>query len=256
MRRIEPPKEATMTKPSRVPIVGALLIGVLVSPGSLPEQQRPAIADQIAKTYGLDSFAQIDAIRYTFNIDLAALKLKISRSWVWEPKTDQISYEGKDKNGKPVKVTYSRAQLATQSAVVKDEVDPGFFNDQYWLLFPFHLVWDTSPAVEDAGAQKLPLGKGSARKVAVKYPSGGGYTPGDTWELYVGADNRIREMVFRHGGAAKPGVVIATWADYKKAGPLLVSTDHRGTADGKPFRLFFSDVAVKLAGSSTWVNAK
>jgi hypothetical protein len=244
-----------VTKASRVPIIGALLIGALCPLTSVSAQQRPAIADQIARTYGLDSFGQIDAIRYTFNIDLAALKLKISRSWVWEPKTDQISYEGKDKSGNPVKVTYSRSQLASQSAVVKNEVDPGFFNDQYWLLFPFHLVWDTSPAVEDAGMQKLPLGKGSARKVAVKYSSGG-YTPGDTWELYVGADNRIREMVFHHGGAAKPGVVIATWAGYKKAGPLLVSTDHRGTADGKPFRLFFSDVAVKLEGSSTWVNAK
>jgi hypothetical protein len=244
-----------MTKASRIPVIGVLLIGVLCPRAPVSAQQRPAIADQIAKTYGLDSFGQIDAIRYTFNIDLAALKLKLSRSWVWEPKTDQISYEGKDKAGKPVKVTYSRSQLASQSAVVKEEVDPGFFNDQYWLLFPFHLVWDAGATVEDAGMQKLPLGKGSARKVAAKYSSGG-YTPGDTWELFVGTDGRIREMEFHHGGSAKPSVVLATWADYKKAGPLLLSLDHRGTADGKPFRLFFSNVAVKLAGSNTWVDAK
>jgi len=50
--------------------------------------------------------------------------------------------------------------------------------------------------------------------------------------------------------------VIATWAGYKKAGPLLVSTDHHGTADGKPLTLTFTDVAVKLAGSDTWVNAQ
>jgi len=244
-----------MTKASRVPVIGVLLIGVLCPPARVSAQQRPAIADQIAKTYGLDSFGQIDAIRYTFTID-AGPALKLSRSWVWEPKTDQISYDGKDKAGNPVKVTYSRSQLASQSAFVKDEVDPGFSNDQYWLLFPFHLVWDTSPTVQDAGKQKLPLGKGSAEKVAVKYPSDGGYTPGDTWELYVGTDGRIRELAFRHGGTAKPSVVIATWADYKKAGPLLVSLDHRGTIDGKPFRLFFSDVAVKLVGSSTWMDAK
>ncbi len=243
-----------MTKASRVPVIGVLLIGVLCPPAPVSAQQRPAIADQIAKTYGLDSFGQIDAIRYTFNIDAGALKL--SRSWVWEPKTDQISYDGKDKAGNPVKVTYSRSQLASQSAFVKDEVDPGFFNDQYWLLFPFHLVWDNSPTVQDAGMQKLPLGKGSAKKVAVKYPSDGGYTPGDTWELYVGTDGRIRELVFHHGGTVKPSVVIATWADYKKAGPLLLSLDHRGTADGKPLHLFFSNVAVKLVGSSTWMDAK
>ncbi len=242
-----------MTKPSRVPAIGVLLIGVVCPPAPVSAQQRPAIADQIANTYGLDSFGQIDAIRYTFSIDAGALKL--SRSWVWEPKTDQISYDGKDKAGNPVKVTYSRSQLASQSAFVKDEVDPGFFNDQYWLLFPFHLVWDTSATVQDAGMQKLPLGKGSAKKVAVKYPSNGGYSPGDTWELYVGTDGRIRELAFHHEGV-KPSVVIATWADYKKAGPLLLSLDHRGTINGKPFRLFFSNVGVKLVGSSTWVNAQ
>ena len=245
-----------MMKPSRVAVTCVALGAVLCSAPIASAQQRPAIADQIAKTYGLASFGQIEAIRYTFNIDLAALKLKLSRSWVWEPKTDQISYEGKDKDGKPVKVTYSRSQLATQSAVVKEDVDPGFFNDQYWLLFPFHLLWDTSATVQDAGMQKRPLGKGSAKKVVVKYPSGGGYTPGDTWELFVGAEGRIQELLFRHGATAKPSLVIATWADYKKAGPLLLSLDHRGTADGKPLRLFFSNVAVKLAGSNTWVNAQ
>src|SRR6267378_1010507 len=89
--------EHPMTKAQHVPMIGVLLIGVLCPPARVSAQQRPAIADQIAKTYGLDSFGQIDAIRYTFNIEAGALKLKLSRSWVWEPKTDQLSYEGKDK---------------------------------------------------------------------------------------------------------------------------------------------------------------
>jgi len=244
-----------MTKTSRVSAIGVLLIAVLCLSLPVSAQQRPPIAEKIAKAYGLDSFGQIDAIRYTFTID-AGPKFKLTRSWVWEPKTNQISYEAKDKTGNPVKVTYSQSELASQSDLVKKEVDPGFYNDQYWLLFPFHLVWDSSPTVEDAGKQKLPLRKGSAEKVSVKYPSGGGYTPGDTWEVFVGPDDRIKELAFRHGGDVKPAVVIATWADYKKAGPLLVSLDHRGTVDGKPFRLFFTNVAVKLAGSSTWIDAK
>jgi len=243
-----------MTKASRVPVIGVLLIGVLCPPARVSAQQRPAIADQIAKAHGLDSFGQIDAIRYTFNID--AGPLKISRSWVWEPKTDQITYDGPDKAGKPVKVTYSRSQIASQSEFVKNEVDPGFFNDQYNLLFPFHVVWDTSATVQDDGMQKLPLGKGSARRVVVKYPSDGGYTPGDTWGLYVGTDGRIRELHFQHGGPAKPTVFIAAFADYKKAGPLVVALDHRGKCDGKPCRVFFTNVAVKLAGSSTWLDAQ
>ena len=67
-------------------------------------------------------------------------------------------------------------------------------NDNYWLIFPFHVYWDTSATVTDEGMQKLPLGKGSADKVVVKYPSGGGYTPGDTWTLYVGTDGRVEAI--------------------------------------------------------------
>jgi len=43
---------------------------------------------------------------------------------------------------------------------------------------------------------------------------------------------------------------------YKKAGPVLFSTEHRGTADGKPLHIWLSDVAVKLAGSDKWIDAK
>jgi hypothetical protein len=32
----------------------------------------------------------------------------VSRSWEWNPKTDSVSYEGKDKDGKPVKDTSFR----------------------------------------------------------------------------------------------------------------------------------------------------
>jgi hypothetical protein len=90
----------------------------------------------------------------------------------------------------------------------------------------------------------------------VKYPSEGGYTPGDTWELYVGKNQRVQEMVYRRGGAEKPSLVTVTWAGYKKAGPLLISTDHRGTADGKPVHIFFSNVSVRLTGSDTWMKAE
>ena len=93
--------------------------------------------------------------------------------------------------------------------------------------------------------------------MSVKYaPELGGDTPGDTWNLYVGSDGRIVEFVYLRGGSKKPSNVTTTWAGYKKAGPLLVSADHRGTADGMPAHIFFSGVAVKLSGSDTWMAAK
>jgi hypothetical protein len=237
-------------------VICLLVLGVLVLSAPSGAQNKPPISEEIAKAYGLDSFGQIEQIRYTFNLDLPGL-IKLSRSWVWEPKTGRVSYDGKDKTGKPLKVTYLRSELSSQGAVVKDEVEPDFNNDMYWLIFPFHQYWDSSAKVEDAGKQKLPLGKGSAEKVVVSYPAeAGGYTPGDTWTLFVGPDKRVVEFIYHRGGSKKPTVVTTTWASNKKAGPLLVSTDHRGTADGKPARIFFSDVAVKLTGSNDWVNAQ
>lgn len=246
-----------MTRLGRSTTIRCLFFGMLVlaaTPAPAAAQTRPRIAEQIARTYGLDAFGKIEAIRFTFSAQLPGVKL--SRSWVWQPKTDQVSYEGKDKAGKPVKFTYVRSRLGGEPAEVRSAIDPAFVNDQYWLLLPFHVYWDSGADVKDMGIQKLPLGKGSARRVTVKYPSKGGYSTGDTWELYVGSDNRIEELVFRRGGTEKPSVVIASWAGYKKAGPLLISTDHRGTADGKPVRVSLSNVSVKLVGSGRWVKAR
>jgi len=245
-----------MTKLNRLDAIRLFAFGMLLSllPATSWAEQRPPIAEQVAKTYGLDSFGQVEAIRYTFNAEIPSGK--VSRKWEWSPKTDTVSYEGKDKEGKPVTATYQRSQIGSQSDAVKNEIDPAFLNDQYWLLFPLHVVWDDSAKVTDEGMQKLPLGNGAARKVVVKYPADGGYSEGDTWELYVGADKRVEEFVYRRGGPKKPSVVIATWTDNKKAGPLLISTDHRGTADGNPVRIFLTDVSVKVPGSGNWVNAQ
>jgi hypothetical protein len=234
---------------SRLNVIRLLAFGVLlILPATSEAQQRPPIAEQVAKTYGLDSFGQIEAIRYTWN----AGDGKIVRTWEWSPKTNTVSYEGKDKEGKPVKASYRRSQLSSQS---EKEIDQDFANDQYWLLLPFHVVWDGA-TITDEGMQKLPLGDGSAERVVVKYPSEGGYQPGDTWELYVGVDKRIEQIVYRRGASNPPHLVMATWEGYKKAGPLLVSTDHHGKRDGNPLHISFSDVSVKLTGSENWINAQ
>src|SRR6516165_9176972 len=164
-----------MTKLRCFTTIGWLLLGVLAVAAASSAQTRPPIVEQLAKTYGIESFGQIEAVRYTFNIAIPGLKLNLSRSWTWEPKTGQVSFEGKDKDGKPVKATYVRSQLSSQSDAVKNEIDPAFINDQYWLVFPFHVYWDTSAQVQDMGTQESPLAKRSAKRVVLKYPSEGGY---------------------------------------------------------------------------------
>jgi hypothetical protein len=245
-----------MKNANRVAFIRVLAFAVLLLAPISWAQERAPIIENIAKAYGLDSYEKIEAIRYTWNIDIPGL-FKAAHKWEWEPKTGKISFESTDKDGKPVKVSYDSSQLGTQPDQIKNEVEPAFVNDNYWLIFPFHAYWDKSATITDQGTKKLPTGAGSATLVSVKYPAeAGGYTPGDTWDLYVGKDYRVVQFVYHRGGPKKPSLVTATWTGYKKTGPLLVSTEHRGTADGKPLHLWISDVAVKLTGSDTWMQAQ
>lgn len=224
---------------------------LLIIPVMSAAQPLPPVAEKMAKTYGLDSFGEVDALRYTW-----AIEGVVSRTWEWQPKTDTVTFEGKDKEGKPVKVTYQRSDIDNQSDAVKKDIDPAFLNDQYWALLPLHVAWDGA-AVTDEGKAETPLGKVPAERIVVKY-AGGGYSPGDTWELFVGPDHRILEMTY-HRAVPVPGVpnlVIAKWQGYKKAGPLLFSTDHPGTGDGHPFRITVTNIAVKVNGSKDWINAQ
>ncbi len=235
-------------------VVSFGLVLLLATVSAAQKPQRAPILEKVAKTYGIDSWDQIEAIRYTWNGEITGV-FKLSRTWQWEPKTNKVSYEGKDNDGKDVKVSYLRSDLGSASDAVKN-TDQGFINDNYWVLFPFHAYWDTSATVIDQGMFNLPQGSGMAELVPVKYPADSGYTPGDTWDLYVGKDNRVQYFVYLRGGSKPPSRVLATWAGYKKAGPLLFSTEHRGIADGKPLHIFITNVAVKLAGSDKWINAQ
>src|SRR5262245_48044393 len=113
-----------MTQLGRSTTIRCLLFGVLVLAATSSAQTRPPIVEQMAKTHGLDAFGHIEAIRYTFNAQFPGVH--VSRSWVWQPKTDHVAYEGKDKDGKPVQVTYMRSQLHDAPATVQDDIDPAF----------------------------------------------------------------------------------------------------------------------------------
>jgi hypothetical protein len=73
-------------------VCGALVIAVTScsrqQPPPTPEQTANKTAglnaERVAKAYGLDSFGQVEAIRYTWNAQFPGTNN--SRSWVWEPK--------------------------------------------------------------------------------------------------------------------------------------------------------------------------
>jgi hypothetical protein len=89
-----------------------------------------------------------------------------------------------------------------------------------------------------------------------KYPSDGAInlaTPGPLhWPRQA---HRRDHTLPRHSHCAAQ-LVIATCTDYKKAGALLISTDHHGTVDGKPRGISFTKIAVKLTDSDKWVDAQ
>jgi hypothetical protein len=66
--------------------------------------------------------------------------------------------------------------------------------------------------------------------------------------LYVGSDNRLKEMVYHRGSPKSPVPALVTVAGDKKAGPLIFSTEHRGMADGKPLHLYFSKCGRQTSG--------
>src|ERR1051325_994493 len=67
----------SLTRPGKIILLAIAMLLAAATSGA----QKPPIAEQIAKTYGLDSRGQVEAIRYTFNIPA----FKISRTWTWEP---------------------------------------------------------------------------------------------------------------------------------------------------------------------------
>ena len=96
----------TNTRRLTLTMIGLLLCGALaLAPTSWAQApQRAPILDQIAKTYGIDSWDKVEAIRYTWNGEVTGL-FKAAHKWEWEPKTNKVTFEGTDKDGKPVKVS-------------------------------------------------------------------------------------------------------------------------------------------------------
>lgn len=190
----------------------------------------------VTQEYGLEEFDKIKEINFTFNVEKEGNKIK--RKWRWEPKTGKVTYWGKDTSGNETEFTYYRNDLNE-----KDKpIDQWFINDQYWLLFPFHLIWDEGIEITQESKTKNPIRKENGRLLSVKYLGEKGYTPGDIYELYIGKDNLIKEWVYRRGGGTSP--LTTTWEENKQFGPIIISTLHKD-ADNT-FKLWFTDIGIEL----------
>lgn len=206
-----------------------LLIVLLISCNN--NQQEQTIVQKIADANGFETWEDVKELRYTFNVKVNDT-LRTSRVWTWNPKTNMVTLTTPDST-----VTYNHKT----EAAANEKTDQRFINDQYWLLFPFHLVWDEMEweHTEEATA---PISGEQMQRVTVTYPGGAGYTPGDQYEVYFGDDHIIREWVYLSGGS-RENPFPATWEDYKEFGGINIAQMHR-SKDGS-FELFFTDVSVE-----------
>ncbi len=214
-------------------------VSFLFNPNSFSQTENSLI-EKVADAYGLKAFTKVKSVSFTFNV--LNKGMQTVRVWYWEPGTNKVTYKGLNKDGKEINYSYNRGAI-DKNDNLKSFVDAMFINDQYWLLFPFHMVWDKKAEIVDAGTRPYPLSKRKARCLIVKYPpDAGGYTPGDIFELYIGKDNLIHEWIYRRGGK-KDGRIL-TWEGYKSFNGLNLSTVHNN-AD-KSFKLWFSGIKVLL----------
>lgn len=223
------------------------MLCLLVHGGNARSQEQ-TIAEKIANAYGVKGFGEIEEIKFTFNVHKS--ETEAHRSWIWRPKENIVTFSA---GGSEKPVTYNHKEITADSPDSLKEIDARFINDQYWLLFPFHLVWDTGMKVELAGENiKFPIGAGSGRMVSVIYPPTGGYTPGDRYDLYLDDNDMIAQWIYRRGGSETP-TVTAMWEDNRRMGPITVSLNHPD-AEGK-FRVWFTDVEIKMSGSGEIIKA-
>ncbi len=229
-------------KPTQL-LIGALCFALLIACSTAHHLAGPQdIRHQIAAAYGSRQFDRVEALTYTFNAVVGDKQVR--RAWQWWPQTDKVRFT--DAQGKSV--TYRRSEIADAPQELR-RIDAWFINDQYWLLFPLHLVWDENIRVTDGGMRPLPITDGQGRWVEIVYPTEGGYTPGDAYELFIDDGYRIVEWIYRKGGATTP-TRVSTWEDYRRLGPLTLALDHYG--ETKDFRVWFTEVGVKSMDRRYW----
>jgi len=227
-------------------IWACVLLGAGCS-GGLRLGARDALRQSIATAYGIHSFADVEMLRYTFHVQAGGRHTQ--RAWTWSPGTDTVVFEAGEGRQPTI---YRREYLSTTPPEELRQIDAWFINDRYWLLFPLQIAWDRTARVSDTGPALTPIRKVPAQRVVVTYPPEGGYTPGDVYEIFIDGQKRLVEWIYRRGGAPEP-TRITTWEDHRWAGPLLVALDRHGPDDG--FRVWFTDVAVKMKGSDRWMEA-
>ncbi len=211
-------------------ILPCLIFALLSCNGS---SDKNTIGYQVAEANGVENFQKAEMLEFIFNVqrDTAAPS---SRHWQWFPKSNEVVFISDSATTR-----FKRNDTTTQEL---KQLNARFTNDEYWLLFPYHLKWDKGHELFDSSNQVAPISGKSLRKITVKYNDNDGFTPGDMYKVFVDEKHRIQEWSFHKKGAAEPSL-ITTWENYADFNGLKLAQEHK-SKDGK-FRLWFSGIKVK-----------
>lgn len=187
-------------------------------------------AEKIAKAHGIDHWKNVSQIDFTFNVDKDTTHFE--RSWTWKPKTGDVTLiSGKDT------ISYNRKNVDS----IALNADKAFVNDKYWLLAPYHLVWDTGTTISESIKKEAPINKIQMNKITLTYSNDGGYTPGDAYDFYYDEKFMIQEWVYRQGNTKEPSMM-TTWEEYEEFNDLVISKVHK-KPEGN-WKLHFTNIKV------------
>ena len=208
-----------------------LILGI--TPVSIAQTDAHNLAQKVADTYGLASFNAAKSISFTFNIKRDTFPVSY-RSWNWNKAQNIVTMTTAKET-----ITYRRDTI--KSAALKN-VDGKFINDQYWLIFPFHIIMDKGCTLTKKENVMAPISKKNTTMLTVQYNNIDGYTPGDAYDLYIDKNYMVTEWVYRNKGVEKPSLS-TKWQENITNKGMKTATNFP-TEDGK-FRIYFTGIAVK-----------
>ncbi|RNC85163.1 MAG: hypothetical protein ED556_11225 [Winogradskyella sp.] len=210
-----------------------LLLFLIVSCKSdKKETTKPlSTAEKIAQAHGFENWENIEHVEFSFRVDRDTIKGN-ARSWTWLTKKDSVVMQAGDQI-----VKYSLADKSN----IPTNIDRAFINDKYWLLVPFQLIWDSSATISEAKVAEAPISKTQMDMITITYPSEGGYTPGDAYDIYFDKGYMIREWTFRKGNSEDP-TLSTTFENYNDFNGIKIAEDHK-QEDGS-WNLVLDDIKV------------
>lgn len=190
-----------------------------------------SILQKVANAHGIKNWSKIKELQYTFNVDRDSSHFE--RSWKWQPQENKVEMLASSDT-----LSYTRTTMDS----IATKADQAFINDKYWLLFPYQLVWDEGFSHSVKKNISAPISQKKLTEITIEYNTEKGYTPGDTYKIYVDQNYIIQEWAFYPNGKNEAALV-STWEDYQTFNGLKIAKMHKNESGS--FQLYFSNLKIE-----------